>query len=97
MPITRASGETYRVTPFVWQEAVSPIRSPGCDGSDGYDDRVEYEILQSPATFTWDPVKACFNTVVRNFSVGPTLSDPSTSRLTHTAGQIAHYRDYHFG
>lgn len=76
VPTTRTSGETYRITPFVCQEVSSPIRSPGSDGSDGSDgciDSVDYEILRSHATFTWDPVKGCFNTVVRNLSVGLTL------------------------
>ncbi|KAF3054109.1 hypothetical protein E8E11_011717 [Didymella keratinophila] len=66
VPTIRASGETYRITPFVWQEVVGPTKSPGCDGSGGYVERVEYEILRSRATFTWDPVKRCFNTVIWN-------------------------------
>ncbi|KAF1928408.1 uncharacterized protein M421DRAFT_420953 [Didymella exigua CBS 183.55] len=61
VPTTRASGETYRITPFVWKEIDSPIRSPSCDS---YVDQVEYVITRSPATFTWDPVKRCFNTVI---------------------------------
>lgn len=68
VPMTRASGEAYRITPFIWKGLVSPARSPGCDG---YVDRVDYKIEKSPATFTWDPAKGCFHTVVRNVLVGP--------------------------
>jgi hypothetical protein len=64
VPTTRASGETYRITPFVWKAVGSPIRSPGCDD---YVEQVNYTVTRSPATFTWDPAKRCFNTVVGHF------------------------------
>jgi hypothetical protein len=68
VPTKGAIGETYRITPYVWPEVVSP---PGGDGSSV--ERVDYEILRSQAKFTWDPAKNCFNAVIRN--------SVSTSRL----------------
>ncbi|KAL1646724.1 hypothetical protein SLS61_007638 [Didymella pomorum] len=61
VPTKGAIGETYRITPYVWPEVVSP---PGGDGSSV--ERVDYEILRSQAKFTWDPAKNCFNAVIRN-------------------------------
>lgn len=63
VPMTRASGEAYRITPLVWKEVFSPVISHGFDG---YLDRVDYRIEKSHATFTWDPARGCFHTVVRN-------------------------------
>lgn len=85
MPAVLACGETYRIAPIIWQEVVRPISSPGSEGSDGYVERVDYEILRSPALFTRDPAKGYFNAVVRNF----TVSASDTFRL-----KFAGYSEY---
>lgn len=65
VPLTLTTGELYRITPFVWKEVDSPIRSPGCGN---YVDQVDYTIPRSSLNFHWDPAHACFVAIVPHFS-----------------------------
>lgn len=65
VPATRVTGELYRITPFVGKEVDRPVRLPYCDG---YVDQVDYTIPRSSLSFSWDPAKRCFKTVVPHFS-----------------------------
>ena len=73
LPNRLSTGEEYRITPFVLNEILNPVRS---QGSNYYIDQVSYTLLQSSLSMSWNSRKQCFKAVVPDYADVSTFGRP---------------------